>query len=106
MSGKGKGGKMMGKGLKGEYGLRHHAPKNSILGITNPGIKRLARRAGVKRISGTYPEALRGELKKYLDNLVGDAVIYSTHARRKTVTIRDVVLSSKRQAKALYGGGV
>ena len=48
MSGRGKGGKGLGKG-----GAKRHRKvlRDNIQGITKPAIRRLARRGGVKRIS-------------------------------------------------------
>ena len=56
-----------------------------------PAIRRLARRGGVKRISGLIYEETRGVLKVFLENVIRDAVTYPEHARRKTVTALDVV---------------
>ena len=50
-------------------------------GITKPAIRRLARRGGVKRISGLIYEETRGVLKIFLENvsgLVGLSVVCST----------------------------
>ncbi|KAL0721887.1 hypothetical protein Bca4012_036486 [Brassica carinata] len=79
MSGRGKGGKGLGKG-----GAKRHRKvlRDNIQGITKPAIRRLARRGGVK-----------------------DAVTYTEHARRKTVTAMDVVYALKRQGRTLYGFG-
>ncbi|XP_020264715.1 histone H4-like isoform X2 [Asparagus officinalis] len=77
MLGRGKGGKGLGKG-----GLA---------------IRRLARRGGVKRISGLIYEETRDVLKIFLENVIRDAVIYTAHTRRKTVTAMDVVYAIKRQ---------
>ena len=74
-------------------------------GITKPAIRRLARRGGVKRISGLIYEETRGVLKVFLENVIRDAVTYTEHAKRKTVTAMDVVYSLKRQGKTLYGFG-
>ena len=79
--------------------------KEVILGITKPAIRRLARRGGVKRISGTIYEETRNTLKTFLENVVRDSVTYTEHARRKTVTAMDVVYALKRQGRALYGFG-
>nr|XP_021500552.1 histone H4-like [Meriones unguiculatus] len=78
MSGRGKGGKGLGKG-----GAKRHRKvlRDNIQGITKPAIRRLARRGGVKRIS------------------------YTEHAKRKTVTAMDVVYALKRQGRTLYGFG-
>ncbi|CAI9285512.1 unnamed protein product [Lactuca saligna] len=67
--------------------------------------RRLARRGGVKRISGLIYEETRGVLKIFLENVIRDAVTYTEHARRKTVTAMDVVYALKRQGRTLYGFG-
>ena len=101
-SGRGKGGKGLGKG-----GAKRHRKvlRDNIQGITKPAIRRLARRGGVKRISGLIYEETRGVLKVFLENVVRDAVTYTEHARRKTVTAMDVVYALKRQGRTLYGFG-
>ncbi|EOD11703.1 hypothetical protein EMIHUDRAFT_247782 [Emiliania huxleyi CCMP1516] len=38
-------------------------------------------------------------------NVIRDAVTYTEHARRKTVTAMDVVYALKRQGRTLYGFG-
>jgi histone H4 len=40
-----------------------------MIGITKPAIRRLARRGGVKRISGLIYEETRGVLKIFLENV-------------------------------------
>ncbi|VAH20019.1 hypothetical protein VPH35_009651 [Triticum aestivum] len=102
MSGRGKGGKGLGKG-----GAKRHRKvlRDNIQGITKPAIRRLARRGGVKRISGLIYEETRGVLKIFLENVIRDAVTYTEHARRKTVTAMDVVYALKRQGRTLYGFG-
>jgi len=103
--GKGKRG-MGGKGV-GKGGAKRHKKnlKENIQGITKPAIRRLARRGGVKRISGLIYEETRGALKTFLENVIRDAVAYTEHARRKTVTALDVVYALKRQGRTLYGFG-
>ncbi|XP_032717595.1 uncharacterized protein LOC116870008 [Lontra canadensis] len=96
MSGRGKGGKGLGKG-----GAKRHRKvlRDNIQGITKPAIRRLARRGGVKRISGLIYEETRGVLKVFLENVIRDAVTYTEHAKRKTVTAMDVVYALKRQGQ-------
>ncbi|KAI0272748.1 histone-fold-containing protein [Gloeopeniophorella convolvens] len=93
MSGRGKGGKGLGKG-----GAKRHRKilRDNIQGITKPAIRRLARRGGVKRISGLIYEETRGH---------SDSVTYTEHAKRKTVTALDVVYALKRSGRTLYGFG-
>ncbi|XP_020917667.1 histone H2B [Exaiptasia diaphana] len=99
MTGRGKGGKGLGKG-----GAKRHRKilRDNIQGITKPAIRRLARRGGVKRISGLIYEETRGVLKVFLENVIRDAVTYTEHAKRKTVTAMDVVYALKRQGRTLY----
>ncbi|CAO3639267.1 unnamed protein product [Cunninghamella echinulata] len=101
MAGRGKGGKGLGKG----GAKRHGNFRDNIQGITKPAIRRLARRGGVKRISGLIYEETRGVLKVFLENVIRDAVTYTEHAKRKTVTSLDVVYALKRQGRTLYGFG-
>ncbi|KAF3960899.1 hypothetical protein CMV_014426 [Castanea mollissima] len=74
-------------------------------GITKPAIRRLARRGGVKCICGLIHEETCGILKIFLENVIHDAVTYTEHERRKTMTAMDVVYALKRQGRTLYGFG-
>ena len=94
---------------------------DAVPGITKPAIRRLARRGGVKRISGLIYEETRGVLKIFLENVslrnlprgkcslflqvIRDSVTYTEHAKRKTVTALDVVYALKRSGRTLYGFG-
>lgn len=98
--GRGKGGKALGTAKRHQKAMR-----DNIQGITKPAIRRLARRGGVKRISSSIYEESRGVLRVFLENVIRDAVTYTDHARRKTVTAMDVVYALKRQGRSLYGFG-
>jgi histone H4 len=102
MTGRGKGGKGLGKS-----GAKRHRKmlRNNILGISKPSIRRLARRGGVKRISGKVYDEIRGVLRVFLEKVVHDAVVYTEHARRTTVTAMDVVYALKSQGRTIYGFG-
>jgi histone H4 len=84
---------------------RRKVLRDNIQGITKPAIRRLARRGGVKRISGTIYEDTRNVLRAFLESVIRDAVTYTEHSRRKTVTAMDVVYALKRQGRTLYGFG-
>ena len=104
MAGRGKSGKGLGKSAVKR--TRKSVPAgDSIKGITKPSIRRLARRGGVKRISAMIYEETRGVLKTFLEGVIRDAVTYTEHAKRKTVTSLDVVYALKRQGRTLYGFG-
>ena len=65
-AGRGKGGKGLGK-----TGAKRHRKilRDNIQGITKPAIRRLARRGGVKRISGLIYEETRAVLKNFLEGV-------------------------------------
>ena len=98
----GKGGKGLGMG-----GLKRHRKvlHDNIQGIPKPAICRLARRGGIKLISDLIYEETRDILKVFLENVIRDAVTYTEHAKRKTITTMDVIYALKRQGRTLYGFG-
>lgn len=102
MSGRGKGGKGLGKG-----GAKRHRKvlRDNIQGVTKPAIRRLARRGGVKRISALIYEHTRIVLRGFLHKVIRDAYTYTEYAKRKTVTVLDVVYALKRNGRTLYGFG-
>lgn len=103
LAGRGKGGKGLGK--SGAAKRHYRVLRNNVDRVSKNEIRRLARRGGVKRISGLIYEEARGVLKLFLENVVRDAVTYTEHARRKTITALDVVYALKRQGRTLYGFG-
>nr|CAD1821198.1 unnamed protein product [Ananas comosus var. bracteatus] len=101
MSGRGKGGR--GWGRAGRSATARCSATTSR-GSRSPRSGAWAARR-VKRISGLIYEETRGVLKIFLENVIRDAVTYTEHARRKTVTAMDVVYALKRQGRTLYGFG-
>merc|ERR1739845_250001 len=95
MTGRGKGGKGLGKG-----GAKRHRKvlRDNIQGITKPAIRRLARRSGVKRISGLIYEETRGVLKVFLENVIRDAVTYKNMPRGKLLLQWTLFMLSKDKA--------
>ena len=64
--------------------------------LNRPSLRRLARRAGVKRInSGVYEEAPTA-LRSWLKRTIVDAVVYAEYGRRTTITINDILLALKK----------
>jgi histone H4 len=84
---------------------RHKVLRDNIHGISKPAIRRIARRGGVKRISGLVYSETRDALKGFLEKVILDTVTYTEHARRQTVTAMDVAHALKHQGKTLYGFG-
>jgi histone H4 len=79
--------------------------KDSVRGVTQPAIRRLARRAGIKRISGLLYDEVRGVLKSFVESIVRDSISYTEAAKRKSVQPSDVVHALRRRGKAIYGYG-
>lgn len=105
-TGMGKGGKGYGTG-KGKSGAKRHSKivNENIQGITKPAIRRMARRGGVKRLSGLIYDESRRSLRMFLEGVIKDSTLYCEHAKRKTVTALDVVYALKRQGRTIYGFG-
>ena len=84
---------------KKSFAQRHRkVMRDAIQGITKPALKRLAQRAGVKRIGGIVYQELRGIMKIALENVMRDAIIFTEHHRKKTVGKNEV-----KEALALRG---
>jgi len=99
--GKGKG----ARGLGGKEGAKRHHKilRDNIRGINKPDIRRLARRGGVKRISGMIYDETRTALKNYLTTVLQDCVLCIEHRSAKTITIGDVLFALRRQGRPIYG---
>uniref|UniRef100_A0A8C4M7L7 Histone H4 n=1 Tax=Equus asinus asinus TaxID=83772 RepID=A0A8C4M7L7_EQUAS len=103
MSGRGKGGKGLGKG-----GAKRHRKvlRDNIQGITKPAIRRQAQDGHpVKRTSGLIYGKARGVLKVFLEKVIQDAVSYTEHAKRKTVTAMDFAYALKPLLRGRSGLG-
>jgi histone H4 len=101
---------MAGKGTVTPKRFKYANKRGSVIGsncdgLTRPAIRRLARRGGVKRISDDTYEAAQTAQRIFLELVIRDAVLYTEHARRKTVTTMDVIYSLKRQGKTLFPTG-
>lgn len=73
--------------------------------LRKPALRRIARRAGIKRISGNYYDVIRKIAVKKIAIILHDAMTFMEYANRKTVTPDDIVRSSKRRGMILYGYG-
>jgi len=77
--------------------------RDTIQGVTKGDIRRLARRGGVKRISGPIYDETRTQLKKRLQEILTNVVIITEHSKRKTVTVTDVIYALRRMGTPVYG---
>ena len=77
--------------------------QDNVRGITKGSVRRLARRAGIRRLSSLLHEEVRGVLKGFVERVVSDAVSYTEYARKRTVTCGAVVAALKKRGRMLYG---
>ncbi|ORY16759.1 histone-fold-containing protein [Clohesyomyces aquaticus] len=94
-----------GKGLgKGQAFKRHRkVQRDTIRGITKGDIRRLARRGGIKRISGLIYDEIRSVLRSRLEVIMKDVVAIVEHRGGKTVSVQDVVFTLNRLGRPIYG---
>lgn len=72
-----------------------------IEAIKNPTIKRLAQRAGVKRVREEIYDAMRAYIRAFLVKTLNDTLLVTGHARRRTVTHRDVIYALRNRGMVL-----
>lgn len=104
MAGKGKIGRNAKRG-----GAKRHDKKGKPTGrteLTLGGIRRLARRGGVKRISAGVYDETRDFVDYFLNLVLKDCAAYAEASRRKTISAMDVIYALKRSGRTLYGYGV
>ncbi|ROW09529.1 hypothetical protein VMCG_02615 [Cytospora schulzeri] len=91
----------------GKAGGKRHRKiiKDNIRGITDYSLvySRLARRGGVKRISASIYNDVRGALMDRLRLILRDCVTYCEYRQAKTITVYDVIHSLKRIGRPVYG---
>ena len=73
--------------------------------LTKGAIRRLARRSGIKLMSGSIVETTRSLTETFLKRLVRDSMIFMEHRKRVTVQPNDVVRACKFQGRPMYGFG-
>ena len=99
---------MAGKGKLGRRSgvKRTEIKKTERASLTRGGIRRLARRGGVRRISQSVYDETRDFVDYFLGIIVKDAAVFCEHAKRKTITAMDVIYALKRSGRTIYGYGV
>lgn len=90
-----------GKGSQKRY--LHLLKRHHNRDVSQAAIRRLARRGGCRRISGLIYDETRAVLRHFLERILGNSIIYMEHARRRTLTAKDVVYALKKEGKTIYG---
>ena len=68
----------------------HKILRNNIQCITKPALQRLCHRAGIKRISDDIYEALRLNIKAYMEEILKKVVVFTEREQRRTVKVKDL----------------
>lgn len=71
--------------------------------FTKPEIRRLCRRAGIKRIDAKMYEKVNEKTREFLETILRDSYLHTEHAKLKTVTTAHVLAALKRNGNAMYG---
>lgn len=92
----------------GASGAKKHRKvlRDNIQGVTKGALKRLARRAGITRLSGLMYEELRTVLKFFIENIERDAVTFTEHVRHTTVKREDVLAAAEFMNMPIVAGRV
>lgn len=64
--------------------------RDNIQGLTKPAFERIARKAGVKSMTGLMTEELRGITKVEMENILRVANNVRGHRRAKTISADDI----------------
>jgi histone H3 len=79
------------------YRYNYNLSKEPIYrAFKKPGIKRIARSAGVVRLHGWMYEAIRGIAKEYLYDVIENALIFMEYRKSRTLQYEDVKEALKR----------
>ena len=77
--------------------------KANASSVSQGSIKRLARRAGVKRVSATVYGEIRSVLRSFVDGVVRDATAYVEVRKARTVSTQDIVAALRKRGRSIYG---
>jgi histone H4 len=76
---------------------------SNLKGITKGSVRRMARRAGIKRMNGLLSDEVRSVLKSFVEKIISASVAYTEYSKKRTVTTGAVVAALKKNGRTLYG---
>lgn len=82
---------------------RHRKQASQAGNISKPAIRRIARRAGVRRVGGGCFKEINTAATEYIRDTLSIACVYALHAKRKTITCSDILYSLKRMGIKYIG---
>lgn len=71
--------------------------RDSIQGVTNPAIHRMALKAGVKKISSECYDEVRAYVEYLVKETVKESLVYTKSAGRKTIMSKDIINAIESQ---------
>lgn len=77
--------------------------RDHLKNITKGDLRRIARRAGCERMAAEIYNQTREALRVFLQGVLNDTIVYTDHAKRKTVITNDVLHSLRRRNTIMYG---
>ncbi len=102
-----KGGKEKGIAKSGPKRRRGGSTKSRaeivLYATSEPGVRRLARRGGVKRISALCYDEVRANFERLLEDILRDTITFTDHVNRRTVTVGDVLNGLNVAKQPIYG---
>merc|ERR1711934_1096783 len=101
-TGRGKTGKGLGK-TGAKRIKRIGAQEKPSIGKAS--IRRFCRRAAILRVGATCYGPITDAMRDFVNNVVSKASIYTFHAKRLTVSLKDVLYALRRQGLVMYGYG-
>lgn len=82
---------------------RNKRARRSTEALTDIALKRLAHRAGIKRLMrGVFAE-MRLAIHSFVDDISKDAVLMADCAKRRTISASDFLRSLRRRGRPVYG---
>merc|ERR1712179_89075 len=92
-----------GKGKTSAKRHRNVRSQSASVGIAKPALRRLARRGGITRVSHDSYDVMNRALTQYLKKLLENTNCYTSHGKRKTVTVTDVAYALKHMGTRIVG---
>ena len=101
---RGKGGKGLGSSKRKKPKPKRQLNSFAQIKISKGSIRRLCRRAGIKRIAENFNDELKSKcIKTFLEDIIKDAIVYTEFGKRKTITYLDIIYALKRRNMYFYG---
>ena len=91
-------------GVETDKGLtRIRRQKKQRMGIAEPGVRRLARKAGIRRMNHQAVKAFGEFTTSYLRTLLDKSYVFCKHGGRKTIYAEDIVSAAALNGEHLLG---